>query len=852
MTGIIQDLRYARRQLRKNPGFTAVAVLTLALGIGANTAIFSLINAIMLRPLLVKNPENLVLLNWKANRIPESKGSSNYDNCPRGGGPALAGGAVISDVPLDSQGCSFSFPFFQQLQREERVFSHVASFVPAEFSLNAAGQTHQVHGLFVSGDFFLIFGVPPAFGRLVDSRDDAEGAAPSVVVSHRFWRSELGGDRSIIGKHVLIGKTLFEVAGITRPEFPNFDPGISFDVWVPLTFRSLVPPYPRKETAANSIWLEIIARLRPTVTNAQAEAAVSAAFLTSTTNGPKPMFKVDDGPRVELATAARGLATLRRNFSRPMFALFAVVVMVLIASATNIAGLMLARSGARRKEIAMRIALGATRARIVRQLLTESLLLSIMCGTVGILLGRFGAFALSSFLSHNWSVPIDLDVQPDARVLAFSFSVSVLVGIAFGIIPALAIRRPELAPALKAFATSASPRAERRFAVGMLIVVAQIALAVPVLIGAGLVVRTLANLKTEDVGFDAHNLLVFRVDSTYSGESGAHQNNLNRNLQEQLSSLPGVASVSRSGVSLLSNEGMAGPIVSEDQPGSQVQAHYLPMSANFLTTMRIPLRRGRTLSDQETEGTHSKNLPLHVIVNETLARHLFAVQDPVGKHFYFGSVTGPEYEVTGVVADAKYTNPRDTVWPTVYGPIGDWDGYVYYEVRTSMDAEALIPQIRAAVSRFDSSLLIVGMRTELEQIDQDIYQERLLSALSTLFGALTLTIACIGIYGLLSYQVARRTQEIGIRLAMGADRTDVLRLVLGQATVLAIAGALVGSVAALAMTRYLRSLLFGVEPTDFLTISSVAALLLLVAMVSSFVPARRAMKLDPSVALRYE
>jgi predicted permease len=852
MNGLLQDLRFALRQLRKSPAFTTVAVLTLALGIGANTAIFSLINAIMLRVLPVKDPQSLVLLKWTANKIPETKGSSNYDNCPQGGGPALSGSAVISDVPLDSQGCSFSWPFFQQAQKETRIFSSVAAFVPTEFSLNAEGQTHQAHALFVSGDFFPIWSARPAFGRLIDARDDSEAAPPVVVISHRFWHTELGGDRWIVGKHILIGKTLFEVAGITPPELPKLDPGLSCDVWVPLAFRPLVSTNQPTERAANAVWLEILARLQPTVTVPQATAALSAAFLASTTNGPEAMFKAADRPRIELASAARGLATLRRNFSSPIFALLAAVVMVLIAAATNIAGLMLARSAARRKEIAMRVALGATRARVLRQLLTESLLLSFMGGAAGIILGSFGASALLSFLSHNWFVPIELNVQPDGHVLVFTFVVSLLAGIGFGIVPAFANRRPALVPALKASAASASPPAARRFAPGTLIVVAQIALAMPVLMGAGLILRTLANLRTEDVGFNTHNLLVFRVDSTYSDRARAHGQNLYRNLQQQLSALPGVASVSRSGVSLLSNEGMAGPVVPPDHPELQVQAHYLPMSANFLTTMGLPLHQGRALTDHEAEAMQSKTLPLHVVVNQALARSLLAGQNPLGKHFYMGSTTGPEYEITGIVGDAKYNNPRDTIWPTVYGPIADWDGYVYYEVRTSIDPAALIPEIRSAVSRFDSSLEIVGMRTELDQIDQDIYQERLLAALSSLFGALALFIACIGIYGLLSYQVARRTQEIGIRLAVGADRSDVLKLLLGEGAALAIAGAVIGSVAALALTRYLRALLYGVEPIDLLTISSVAVLLLGVAVTSSFLPARRAMKVDPSIALRDE
>ncbi|MGA7928876.1 MAG: ABC transporter permease [Candidatus Sulfotelmatobacter sp.] len=850
MHGLTQNVRYSLRQTRKSPGFTAITVITLALGIGGNSAIFGVINAVMLRTLPVKDPGRLVLLKWKAKSIPETKASSSYANCPPGSGPLLEGGGdIISDVPLDSGGCSFSFPFLEQVQNERNIFSDVAAFVPAELSVNSEGRTSREHGLFVSGDFFSTIGVRPAAGRLLDQHDDSQAAPPSIVVSHRFWQSKLSGNGAVLGKQILIGRTLFTVVGVTAPEFAQLDPGLACDLWLPLAFKAKVPPYAPKETAADAIWIELIGRLKPKTSTGQAASALSAAFAASTTTGPEAILKTADAPQIELVTAAHGLATLRRNFSQALFALLAAVALVLLISCVNIAGLMLARSGARRKELGIRVALGATRGRIISQLLTESLLLAFMGGAVGMALGVFGSRILVSFFSRNWSMPLQLDAHPDARVFVFTLLVSVAVGVAFGLIPAFFSSRPDLVSTLKAESGSAMAGVGRSVAVGSLIVITQIALAMPVLAAAGLVARTLANLRAEDVGFNPQHLLVFRIDSTYTRKN---PDTLYRDLQQQLRSLPGVVSVSRSGVALLSNEGMAAPIVSNDQPGLEVRAHGLPMSSDFLTTMGIPLREGRIFDDGEAERARGKNDPTQVVVNETLVRQLFGFRDPLGKYFHLGNASGPTYEIIGVVGDAKYGNVRDTIWPTVYTPLGDWNDPMYFEVRTAMEPNALIREIQSAINGFDSNLLIVGMKTEGEQIDEDLYQERLISVLSGLFAALALTVACIGLYGLLSFQFACRTQEIGIRLALGAEREDVVRLVLGRGAVLAIVGTLTGFAAALAITRYSQSFLFGVKPADPLTLVAVAALLVAVALIASYIPARRAAKVDPMVALRYE
>ena len=851
MTALLHDLRYALRQLRKSPGFTAVAVITLALGIGANTAIFSLINAIMLRTLPVRDPQSLVLLRWKARRIPTTIASLAYDNCTHGEG-SWNGHALISQAPLKTEGCSFSFPLFQAMQAKSNIFSSVLAFVPepGNLTVNSAGRTSQVRALLVSGNFFSALGAHAALGRLIAPADDSAAAVPAIVVSHHFWRNELSQDPSIVGKHVLLGKTLVTVIGVTGPGFPELDPGLPSDIWVPLASQPVVEPRFPKMAAPNALWIELMARLRPGVSSARAAAAASAAFAAATTNGPEAMFKRDDAPQVELSTAARGLSTLRQNFSQPLLALFAGVGIILLIACANLAGLMLARSAARQKELAMRLALGATRVRILRQLLTESLLLSLIGGAAGILLGYLGAGALARFLSHNWYLPVQVDVHPDAHVLVFTLLVSILAGVVFGLAPMFSSRRLELVPALRE--TSSVMAGGRRITPGNSLVVVQIALAMLVLAGMGLLVRTLANLRTEDVGFEPQNLVVFRVDATYSKVGGESLPALDRHLQEKLSALPGVSSATRSGVLLLSGGGMGGPIFSLDQPGIETGANQLPIADNFFQTMRIPLLEGRALHMQDSAGPRSNGAPTPVVVNEALARRLFGSRDPLGRRFGVNRTTGAEDEVVGVVADAKYANLRDDIRPTIYTSIASWDGDVYFEVRTALDPKAMMPEIRAAVRRFDSNLLITDMKTQEEQMDQNVYQERLVANLSSLFALLALIVACVGIYGLLSYQVTRRTQEIGIRLALGAQRSDVLRIVLRQGMLLAVIGTLVGAASALVLTRYLQSFLYGVKPSDPLTMVGVGFLLIAVALLASYIPARRAASIEPMEALRTE
>ncbi len=834
MNGLFQDLRYALRQLRKSPGFTATAVITLALGIGANTAIFSLINSIMLRTLPVKDPASLVILKWVAKKPPKIESGDAWAACP------------ATDTPA----CSFSYPMFQQFRAQQRVFSGLFASVPDyNLAINVSGHPGHGNALYVSGDFFSTLGTRPLFGRLLTQLDDS-GSAPVVVLSSTFWRKTLGGDYQILGKPIVIGKRQFTIVGVAPPL--DLDPGVPQDFWIPLSLQPTTDPNPFQFTTGNAIWLQLIGRLKPGISAERAAAAVSTIFAASVTQGPEAIFSTSDAPHIELPTVAHGLSSLRRFLSQPLLVLFAAVVLVLLIACANIAGLTLARANERQKEIAVRSALGATKARLLRQFLTESLLLSAIGGVAGCFLGYLGAKALAAFFSRNWWMPIALDVHPDGRVLGFTLLTAAGVGLLFGIAPALLRSRMSLAPALKEGSGSIGGVRRGKLKAGSILVAAQTALAVVVLVGAGLMVRTLANLKHVEPGFDPRNLVIFGVDTTYRTGGATDLQALHTQLQSQLAELPGVTAVTYSEVPLLTGGGIQGDIYAEHGTEPLFHIDYLPAAPNFFQTMRMPLLAGRSFNPQDIESSLSPKLNAYfpVVVNQSLAHRMFGNENPLGRHFRTGLPTSPVNEVVGVVADAKYEALRNDVMPTIYAVLGN-DGATF-EIRTAMNPKAMMPEIRAAVTRFDPNLLITGMKTQEQQIDQNLYQERLIANLSSLFAILALLVACIGIYGLLSYQVTRRTQEIGIRLALGAQREDVLRLVMRQGSWLAVLGAGIGMAAALGLTRYLRSFLFGVKPSDPLTVLAVAGLLIGVALLASYLPARRAAKVEPMEALRYE
>jgi predicted permease len=839
MQTLWQDLRYGLRLLAKSPGFAVVAILTLALGIGANTAIFSLINAVMLRSLPVQDPERLLIVKWTALHSPETQSSYFWGGCP---------GAMYLTPRSD---CVFSYPMFEQIRSRHDILGEVAAFAgPQELHETANGRVSTANAYLVSGNFFATLGTRAAIGRTFDSMDDVAGAPAAVMLSYGYWRSHFGGDTSIVGKSILLENKPYTIVGVGQPGFTGVEPGLPIDLWVPLSSSEVIGQYLPKRTSPRSLWIEMLGRLNPGVSHSQAESALTALFAAQTTNGLTAIFKPDDSPRIELYKGAHGLESLRQEFSQPLSVLMAAVGVILLIACANIGGLSLARSTARRQEIAMRFTLGASRSRIARQLLTESLLVSVAGAALGLLFAYWAAFALAAFLSANRYTPIALDLHPDGRILGFTTAVAVFSGVLFGLMPALQGMRLDLAPALQKSSHKTTAFGRSRLASGSYLVVAQVALSVLVLAGAGLLVHTLVNLRRVNVGFEKDNLLLFSVDASMAGYklfADPRAYLLDHELQTRLAVLPGVTSASYSMTPLLGGSNMSSMFRPPSAPaGSAVSAFELPVGPEFFETMRIPLVTGRTFRVAEFESSAK---PEPAVINEAFARKIFADVNPLGRELCDGDSKTPSWQIVGVTHDAKYSSLQD-VQPTIYTM--DKDSGAAFELRTRDNPKALIPFVRDTVLQVNSNLLISNVSTQEERIDRLISQERLIAHLASLFGLLALLLVSVGLYGLLSYEVVRRTKEIGIRMALGAQRPSVLGLFVRRGFLLALLGAAIGIALAAGLTRYLQSLLFGVRPTDPYSFACAVALLGAVAVLACYIPAYRASRVDPMVALRYE
>jgi predicted permease len=825
--------------LGKNPGFTAVAVATLALGIGANTAIFSLINAVLLQSIPVRNPQQLVVFEWSARARPQNSGSSSFGDCQWTKWSSEFSGS-----------CSFSYPMFQQFREHAEVFSNTAAFAgPAELDLAGNGEASITRAELVSGDYFRTLGVQPAAGRVLEAADEKSGAEPVAVLNYAYWQTAFGGASSAIGKSIKLNGVPFTIVGVADQRFTRLTPGHAQDMWLPLSqFRPLRLRWGRQTQDERNWWLVVIGRLKPGISAAQAESDVSLLFHNEVLQ--EKLFKPEDNPQVSLVSAQKGLSGIRGQLAEPLFVLMVAVGIVLLVSCANVAGLMLARAAARQREMAVRLAIGASRGRIIRQLLTESVLLSFAGAGLGILIAFWGASGLATFVSANRYSYFQMNAEPDAWVLSFTVVVATLTGILFGLAPAFRGTRVNVAPVLKENAGSISGTGfagSRKFGIGSGLVVAQVALSVIILAGAGLIVRTLANLKAIDPGFDTHNVLQFGINPTLTGYYKDDQlAPLYRELETRLSAVPGVSSVSYASETMLDGSLWTSDVRIEGRADkSEAEVQMLAVGPAFFETMKIPLMTGRTISAADAESKTTV-----AIVNRAFVRKYIENREPLGLHFGGTDAKDPQYEIVGVVGDTKYADLRDAIQPTAFIPLKD--GEAHFALRTALSPQALLPAVRKAVSDLDNNLPLFDIRTQTERIDRLLFTERLLARLASLFGLLALLLACLGIYGLLSYEVARRTREIGIRAALGAQRTDVLRLVGTQGLGLIILGAAVGIVGAIAVTRALRSLLFEVQPGDPLTLIAVSTLLLIVGIAACYIPARRATKVDPMVALRYE
>jgi predicted permease len=831
-----QDVRYGLRQFRRSPGLTAVITLSLALGIGANTAIFSVINAVMLRMLPVQDPQRLVQIGFQGKHSAES-----------------------------FVGESFSYPLFKELRQHNQVFTDISAFdywdsfdAHLKNADSAAGES--IKGQLVSVNFFSLLGVNPTIGRtFAPDEDNGAGAHPVTVISYALWTRLFARDPLVLGQKVTIEDTPFTIIGVAPEHFSGVNPGRPYDVWVPVAMQpQLIPRFSLTDIDTN--WLSLMARLKPGVSVGQARASVDVVYQQIQRQHDVSKWSDQDrqdffSHHVVLLPAARGTNYLREEFARPLFLLMGMVALVLLIACANVANLLLARASVRQREIAVRLALGAGRCRLVRQLLTESVVLALIGGAFGVLFAYWGSPVFVTLMAHGQN-RVTLDVHPDLSVLAFTLLVALVTGVAFGLAPALRATRMSGSPSVQAGSRNltASWRGRR---LGRALVIVQVALSLVMIISAGLLVRTLHNLETLDPGFSRHGVLLFGLNPAKAGYKDDRAAQLRREVLEQIQQVPGVRSESFSFLTPISGGGWDNVARFVEgyapYPGEDMDVYINAIGPRFFETLGMPMLLGRDFNPQDNSGS-----TLAALINQTMARRFFGSRNPIGKHFRLGKWSGKRgIEIIGVVGDAKYVSLREKVPPTAYLyipqlPEAASPGGVTFEVSSAIPPMSLVPQVRKLLQSVDSRLTASDVKTLAEQVDQSLYQEKLVSALSSFFGVLALVLACIGLYGIMSYAVARRTNEIGIRMALGAERRGILRMVLGEALLLAAIGVVIGLPSAWAASQSIASMLYGLKATDPLTILAATLLMAAVAAFAGYLPARRATKVDPIVALRYE
>ncbi len=833
-----QDVRYALRVLRKSPGFTGVVIATLALGIGANTAIFSLVNAALLQSIPVEHPELLVVLRWSAHNWPHPSGMSSFGDCLMEGKTGFA------------TGCSLPFSLFREVTHRPDLFTSATAFAgPANLDLAGNGQASIAKGELVSGSYFETLGVSPAVGRVLIDGDEKKGASPVAVLDYGYWQSAFGGNPAIVGRAIRLNDVAFTIVGVTDRTFTRLTPGKSVNLYVPLAqMKALGLGWGGSDYDGERWWLTALGRLKPKMKRTQAEAAVNLMFLNATMRGAKPAWKASDDPRVELEPAQNGLAGFRRLLSEPLQLLMAAMCIVLLVACANVAGLMLVRSRSREREMAVRLALGASRSRVMQQVLTESLLLSLAGASLGIVLAYAGAHTLAAFTSENLYQFLQLDVQPDATVLLFTIGMALLTGIAFGLGPAVKGARTRAAMEINRGTMGCVPTpthvGRRRWpGLGNILVVVQVALSIVMLTGAGLMLRTLEKLRSVDAGFDTRNILLLWIDPTLAGYDNARVQNLYDTMQQKLAALPGVVSASYSSDAMLDGDLWTSGLKVEGQSSSEpVESQMLRVGPRYFETMRLPVMRGRSVNIADVRGG-----PPVAVVNQAFVQQFLKGRDPIGMHFRSDD---KKWMIVGVVRNAKYDSLTDEDKPTAYVPLTE--GGAAFELRTAMSPAALIPTMRKTMHDLDQNVPVMRVQTQSETIDRLLFVQRLMEWLLGGFAGLGLGLACIGLYGLLSYEVASRTREIGVRTALGAQRKNVLGLFLRRGLVALLLGSVAGLGSAALVTRLLASMLYGVKPLDPVTFVAVLLLLVGVGLAACFIPASRAMQVDPAVALRYE
>ena len=826
MGTLLQDLRFGLRMLAKNPGFTAVALLTLALGIGANTAIFSLINALMLRMLPVRDPGQLVEL---LHRYP--------------GEPRMNG---------------FSRSSYEHFRDNNHVFSGLIGFMPAHFQVRGDGiEAQTVDGEYVVGDYFPLLGLKPAAGRLMASQDDQMGAAasPVAVVSWSYWKTRFNLDPGILGKQITVGNVPLTIVGVTPRDFFGLMTWSRPNLWVPLAMEPVID-HPNR-IAPGHMEIGLVARLKPGVSIEQARADMGVLFQFTlaemTKNRQDPLLRQI---KVEVAPAGAGLSTVRDNFAKPLLFLMALVGLLLLIACTSIASMMLARAVARQREMALRVSLGAGRFRLVRQLLTESLLLSSMGSLIGVLLAYWGARSLLRIITPGRRIVelpanLTIDVHPDVHVMLFAVAVALFTGMLFGLAPAWTAFAPS--PSLREVGSAGETRFQRLF--GKSLVVAQVALSMVLLSAAGLFVGHLWNLQHLNMGFRRDHILLVTLDPTRSEYKSVQLARLYQDLLVRMETIPGVRSATVSGATPLSGAGAASFANVEGFSEKREDRRYVSLSwvaPKYFQTLGTPLLAGRDFNLHDPGG------PRVAIINQAMARYYFADGNPIGKHFWLDrdwKGFGPDmtYEIVGMVGDAKYDEISEAAPRTIYfDAFQEGQAPSHFALWTRGDPATVAPEVRRMVREAAKTLHVAEVTTLANQVDASIVPERLIATLSGSFGALGSLLAVIGLYGLLAYTVARRMNEIGIRMALGAQVADVRWMVLRAGLGWLAVGIIIGGAVSYTFGRILQNRIWGINAADPTTLAAVSLILTAVGLVACYIPARRATKVDPMVALRYE
>ncbi|HKD91590.1 MAG TPA: ABC transporter permease [Terriglobales bacterium] len=818
-----QDLRYALRSMRKSPAVAAVVVLSLALGIGANTAIFSLIDAVMLRFLPVQKPQELVLVRRQLNG---GRGSPSFTN-----------------------------PLWEALRDRQDVFSAPFAWSTDRYDLGHGGAVQNANGLVVSGGYFQALGVTPVLGRLISQADDHRGCPAVAVLSYGFWQDHFGGATSVIGQSISLDQQSLEIIGVSARGFYGLDVGSKFDVALPLCATTLFDGKESRLDQRSWWWLMTGGRLKPGVSEREATARLTGQSPVIMNAALPPDWSKEQQQRFLSAklvssSAATGVSALRNNFGQPLTILMTIVAAVLLIACANIASLMLARATTRTKEMAIRKAMGASRSRLTRQLLTESLLLSAVGAVCGLLFARWGSALLVRSLSTTRS-NIFLDLTPDSRVLAFTAGLAIVTGLLVGVLPALRSTRVALIAAMKGSQDSEGAHVAR-FRAGKWIVAGQVALSLVLVLGGGLLLRSFYKLVTLDLGFDRNNVLLVRA--SLQTDDNAKKATTYVQMEDRLRSLPGVTAVSHSFTTPLSGRewnNFIHPDAPNPPTGEEALAFLNAVTPDYFDVLRTPLLAGRQFT-----ATDSQTAPPVAIVNQTFAKRFFGGKAVLGKQFRIEGRTGqtmPLVEIVGVVEDSKYEDMREEPQPTGYFPLSQTPQFSgdNFELRTNMAPSAMAAQVQTAVAGVNKEVTL-AFTTLTQQVDDNLVQDRLLAKLSGFFGALALLLAMIGSYGVLSFMVTQRQTEFGIRMALGAQPTSILRLVMSDMLAVLIGGIAVGIGLSLATVRLLQKMLFGLSPHDATTMLIATGVLAAAGVLAGLMPARRATRVDPMVTLRYE